>query len=99
MGQTLSSGFRRHVLAHRGRCFLVLVLAFVAFGIGTLNLFMLLAANLRLIGEHGWMALADGALRQMLELVLTAVLSLAAYVVFKACEYRLVHDLSAGGES
>jgi hypothetical protein len=98
MGQTMSGWFRRHVLAHRGRCFVVLVVAFLGFGVGTVNLFMLLAANLRLIAEHGWIALADGALRQLLGLALTAVLSLAAYVVFKACEYRLVRDVAEGGK-
>lgn len=98
MGQTLGGAFRRHVLAHRGRCFVMLMLAFVAFGVGSLNLFMLLAANLRLIAEHGWIALGDGALWQLLELSLTVVVSLAAYVVFKACEYRLVHDISEGGK-
>ncbi len=98
MGQNLSGWFRRHVLVHRGRAFAVLVLAFLGFGAGTVNLFMLLAANLRLIAEHGWIALADGALRQLLELVLTAVLSLGAYVVFKACEYRLVRDFAEGGK-
>lgn len=98
MGQRLSGGFRRHVLAHRGRCFLVFVVAFLGFGLGTVNLLMLLAANLRLIAEHGWIALGDGALLQLLELSLTAVASLAAYLVFKACEYRLVHDLAEGGK-
>ena len=96
MGQTLSGGFQRHVLAHRGRCFVMLVITFVGFGVGTVNLFMLLAANFRLIAEHGWIALGDGALWQLLELSLTAVASLAAYVIFKACEYRLVRELSEG---
>jgi len=31
----------------------------------------------------------DGALRQLVELVLTGYLSIAAYVVFKTCEHRL----------
>jgi hypothetical protein len=88
--------FRRAVLAHRGRAFLVMVAAFLAFGAGTVNLIMLLAANLRLIAAHGWIALGDGALRQLLELLLTALASLAAYVVFKACEYRLVRGLVEG---
>jgi hypothetical protein len=88
--------FRRAVLAHRGRTFLVMVVAFLAFGAGTVNLIMLLAANLRLIAAHGWIALGDGALRQLLELLLTALASLAAYVVFKACEYRLVRGLVEG---
>ena len=68
-------------------------LAFFVFGVGTYNIFMLLSANLDLITRHGWMALMDGAARQLAELVVTGYLSMAAYVVFKTCEYRLAHDL------
>jgi hypothetical protein len=90
------TAFRRHVLAVRWRCFVVLCAAFAVFGAGTLNLFNLLRANLQLISEHGWLALSDGAAQQLLELLLTLALSMAAYVVFKACEYSLVHGLTDG---
>jgi hypothetical protein len=46
------------------------------------------------IASNGFMALADGAAQQFAELLSTLVLSMLAYVVFKACEYRLVHSLS-----
>jgi len=70
-------------------------LAFFAFGVGTYNIFMLLSANFDLIAHYGWRALMDGAARQFVELSVTGYLSMAAYVVFKACEYRLTHDLTA----
>ena len=69
-------------------------LGFLAFGAGTVNLFMVLKANADLVIEVGWQALMDGAAEQLLELLVTAYLSMAAYVVFKACEFRLVHWLA-----
>ena len=35
----------------------------------------------------------DGALRQLVELMVTGYVSMVAYLVFKACEYKLVHDV------
>lgn len=50
-------------------------------------------ANGALIAEHGWRALMDGGLRQLLELLLTGYASMAAYVVLKACEFSLVRQI------
>jgi len=86
----------RVVLARAWLAFIVLVFAFLVFGAGTYNLFLLLKANLDLIAEHGMQALADGAAQQLVELMATAALSMAAYVVFKACEHRLVQWLCHG---
>jgi len=73
--------------------FVLLVVSFLVFGAGTYNLFLFLKANLELIAEHGWQALADGAAQQFVELMFTAAASMAAYVLFKACENRLVQRL------
>jgi len=86
----------RLVFSRRWLTFIVMGLAFLAFGAGTFNLFVLLKANTELVFEYGWMALADGAAQQLVELLVTAYLSMAAYVVFKACEYQLVHWLADG---
>ena len=94
MRAELRSWFQRTVLARRWLTFLVLGLAFFVFGAGTFNIFMLISANLDFIARHGWVALMDGAARQLAELVVTGYLSMAAYVVFKACEYRLSRDLA-----
>jgi hypothetical protein len=91
----LKRWFHRTVLSRRWLTFLVMGLAFFVFGVGTYNIFMLLSANLDLIARYGWMALMDGAARQLVELVVTGYLSMAAYVVFKTCEYRLAHDLAS----
>ena len=74
--------------------FLVLCAGFSVFGLGTLNLFNTFSANAELIRQHGLMALEDGAAAQLLELLVTLAVSMAGYVVFKACEHRLVHRLS-----
>jgi hypothetical protein len=74
--------------------FVVMGLAFLGFGAGTYNLFFVLKANAELVFQHGWMALADGAAQQLIELLVTAYLGMAAYVLFKACEHRLVHWLA-----
>ena len=90
----LKRWFQRTVLTRRWLAFLVMGLAFFVFGVGSLNIFMLLKANLDFIASYGWRALMDGAARQFVELVVTGYLSMAAYVVFKACELRLAHDLA-----
>jgi len=84
------------ILSRRWASFLVLGLAFFAFGVGTLNLFMLLRANAALIAQHGWHAAMDGGLRQLAELLLTGYASMAAYLVAKVCEESLVRQI--GGE-
>jgi hypothetical protein len=89
----LPAWFQRTVLARRWLTFVVMGLAFFAFGAGSLNLFFLLKANTALLAEHGWMAAIDGGLQQLVELLATGYLSVAAYVVFKACEHALVHHL------
>jgi len=86
--------FKRVVLSRRWLTFVVMCLSFAVFGIGTVNLFNVFRANVDLIASFGVMALVDGAAQQLVELLLMLMVSMLAYVVFKACEYRLVHQLS-----
>jgi hypothetical protein len=65
----------------------------LGFGIVSLNIFAMLHANFWLIARHGAMALLDGALLQLLELVVLGDLALVFYVMFKACEYVLVRRI------
>ncbi len=81
--------FRAQVLSRRPVTFLVLGISFLAFAAGTVNLGMLLIANLTLISQHGWLALREGAAIQLLELLASTYLSMVAYIVFKCCELRL----------
>jgi len=86
--------FQRVILSRRWATFLVLGLSFLAFGATSLNLLFVAKANLDLILEHGWEALMEGGARQLVEILATGYLSMAAYVVFKACEARLVRWLA-----
>ncbi len=91
--------FQRLVLSRLWLTFVVLGLSFFAFGAGTVNLGRLFMANAQLLGEYGWQAVMDGALRQLLELVVTGYVSVAAYVVLKTCEHRLSDWLGHGASA
>lgn len=86
--------FHRIILCRRWATFLVLGLSFLVFGATSLNLLFIAKANLDFILAHGWQALAEGGARQLLEVLATAYLSMAAYVVFKTCEAQLVRWLA-----
>lgn len=85
------TGWLRH---HRLACFGLMVVAFVVFGLLTLDLVRLVSANAALINDYGWQALQDGALVQLLELVVSAVTAMAAWIVFKVCEMLLVQSFT-----
>jgi hypothetical protein len=87
-------GFLGIVLRRRGLAFVVMGLTFFGFGVGTLNLFMLLKANADLLATHGWQAVMDGGARQLAELLLTGYRNLACYLVFKTFEFVLVRQLA-----
>ncbi len=86
--------FQRLVLQHAATAFIALGLSFLGFGVCTVSIASTLKAALDLVLEVGWQALEDGAARQLAGLLFNAYLSMAFYVVFKACEYRLVHGLA-----
>jgi hypothetical protein len=86
--------FRHAILARPWAAFLTLAVSFVVFGAGSLNLLYLFKANFELLVNYGWQAAMDGGLQQLFELIVTGLLSLAAYVVFKACEHALIDALS-----
>lgn len=90
---SLPKWFQRVVLRRVWLSYVVMGLGFFVFGAGTLNLFFLLRANTGLVYDHGFSALMDGGAQQLAELLVTGYVSMAAYVVFKACEHRLVHWL------
>lgn len=84
----------RHFLqCHRALTFALMGIAFFLFGLLSLNLIYLFKSNIDLFLQYGTMVIADGALRQLLELIGYGYLSLAFYVMFKACEHILVKGL------
>jgi hypothetical protein len=74
--------------------FLLMGLFFLLFGAMTVNIFVLLKANIDLYLDYGAMVIADGALLQLAELIGYGYLSLLFYVFFKACEHILVIQLT-----
>lgn len=80
----------RHWLA----TYALMGIGFVSFGVTSLNLVQLFAANANYIFEHGLTGLLDGGLIQLAQLVLTAYLAVACYLLFKTCEHALVERLA-----
>ena len=85
---------RRHVLARPWLALVVMAFSFLAFGVGTLNLIFQLQANLALLAEHGWLAVMEGGLLQLVLLLLNGILAMLAWLMFKACEVSLVQWLA-----
>ncbi|MBM2884170.1 hypothetical protein JFK97_07175 [Chromobacterium phragmitis] len=83
---------------HPVACFLLLGLSFLLFGLGTINLALLLQLNLKVWLEAGWQAAMAGALRQLGELLLSGYAAMAAYIIFKCCEKALVDRLTRRDE-
>lgn len=93
----------RHALV----TFALMTVAFVVFGVLSLDLVKYVAANASFLLEYGVLALLDGGFLQFAELWFEALLALAAYLVFKLCEQALLQRMinaqysrrdSAGGE-
>ncbi|PHV12951.1 hypothetical protein [Chitinimonas sp. BJB300] len=79
---------------HAWLTFGLMGVCFLGFGICSLNLIMLLQANLDLFLEYGWQVAQEGALRQLLELLVLSYVALACWVGFKCCEKLLVDRLT-----
>lgn len=84
----------KFLFQHWGCTFLLMGVFFFLFGVTSLNLFVLLKANINLYIEHGTMVIADGALRQLVELLSYGYLSLLFYALFKVCENILINRLT-----
>jgi hypothetical protein len=85
----MNTFFQRHVLSRLWATFIVLGFGLLIFGACTVNLGLLLMANLQLLQNYGLQAVMDGAIAQLVQIVLTGYAGLVAYVMFKSCEHRL----------
>ena len=83
--------------AHWWLAFVVFGVSFVAFGLLSLNLIHLFAANFEFLSMYGVQAVRDGGLRQLVEIVVSGFVAAAFYLVFKLCEKVLVERLAALG--
>ena len=82
------------LVSHAIGCFLLMTLAFVIFGVLSLDLVKVVSANAGYLWMNGWEGLVDGGFRQLLELAINAVCAIGAYLVFKLCEHALLHRLA-----
>ena len=62
----------------------------VIFAYATLNLFQMSMANTRFLREYGWLAVQEGALLQLLQIIGSGIVAMVAYIGFKICESELV---------
>ena len=67
---------------------------FLLFGFTSVNLFVVLKANIELFLEYGSMVIEDGALQQLVEVIGSSYLSIVFYVLFKVCERILIERLT-----
>lgn len=70
--------------------FLAMGVCAVIFAWNSVNLATLAMANFRFLKDAGWFAVMEGGLWQLGEISISAVLSLASYFGFKACEHELI---------
>lgn len=78
---------------HPLQTFFIMMCVALVFGLSSYNIFFLLKSNIALIVEYGVMALFDGAFKQLITLLFYGTISLASYIVLKACEKVLVDRL------
>jgi hypothetical protein len=74
--------------------FLLMGAFFLMFGFTSVNLFVVLKANIELFLEYGAMVIEDGALQQLFEVIGSSYLSIVFYVLFKTCERILIERLT-----
>jgi hypothetical protein len=79
---------------HRWACFALMTLGFIAFGLLTLDLVKLLGSNAAFLFDNGWQGLLDGGLRQLLELLVSCIGAMAAWLLFKLCETLLIQSFT-----
>jgi hypothetical protein len=79
---------------HPKLTFLLMGVFFLLFGFTSVNLFVVLKANIDLFLEYGAMVIEDGALQQFIEIVGSSYLSIVFYVLFKVCERVLIERLT-----
>lgn len=79
--------------------FVLMVLSFLVFGASSINLAQTFLLNVQLIHQYGSLVLFDGALLQLIEILVSAAMSVSFYVVFKTCEAVLLHKLLAGAST
>ena len=82
---------RQHLLL----TFLLMGVFFLLSGITSINLYVVLKANIDLFRQYGAQVIDDGALRQLIQILGTAFFSIVFFVLFVVCERIVVDRLTA----
>jgi hypothetical protein len=82
---------RRHTLL----TFLLMGGFFLLSGITSINLYIVLKANIDLFWMYGIMVIYDGALQQLVEILGTAIMSIVFFFLFAVCERVVVDRMTA----
>lgn len=82
---------RRHSLL----AFLLMGAFFLLSGIASIDLYVVLKANIELFQKYGATVIEDGALQQLVEILGMVVLSIFFFVLFVVCERIVVDRLTA----
>ena len=93
----MKSGLQRLIALLRQHPLLTFVLMgafFLLSGVVSINLYVVLKANIDLFQKYGAQVIEDGALRQLAEIVGTAVMSIVFFVIFVICERIVVDHLT-----
>ncbi len=90
MSARQTSRLFRWLVHHYMTTYFLMVVMFLLFGLLSLDLVKYVAANASYLIEYGIMALWDGGLRQLIELLLTSFAAVLSYLGFKLCEHALI---------
>ena len=86
---------RKTIIAYLARSpvstLIAMTICFLLFGYFSINIFVLLQANIELIRSFGVRALSDGAARQFIEIVINGFASILFFSGWKVCERLIVN--------
>jgi len=80
---------------HHWLTFVLMGAFFLSSGVTSIDLYVVLKANIELFQKYGMDVIDDGALRQLVEIIGMAVLSIACFILFMVCERIVVDRLTA----
>jgi hypothetical protein len=85
--------FRTILTFHWVTTFLLMGVFSLFGALASVNIFVMVEANVRFLSAHGAMAVMEGALNQLGQLLASGLFALANYLGFKACERVLVEKI------
>lgn len=87
--------FVTYLRGHSVLTFVLMGVFFLLSGVTSINLYVVLKANIDLFRKYGAQAVEDGALLQLVQILGTALLSIFFFVLFVVCERIVVDRLTS----